>query len=486
MKNKMTKKEIQEIKRRAQKRKNRRLSDGEAARILARFKSQSMVESTDALPIVERNQLALNGISVNSETVSTDEKAHERIKSHAEALSKILGKHGGSQPVVARSGKSPSEIRPIVKKIVKKHIPNNSKVNKRCVFTVGSEEAMRDDLRSNKKNRRLSDKKHKSLMKKAIVELGLDDKGDIGVIDLDNFGKDYFKDKSSLERILETLRLDNPNIVDEFEDIVRRKKIKRWGDKVAVITYLLAKPALNARTPGGDWARANFKMPMCLIQEKDKIKDVRNNALLPHYKSPDNVNERRLNKWGDIKEHPFRVIPNDEYFLEINGKSRKKLDAFDKMSMDKKIQWARYANLITKIGSNNIEYIKFNLKSEADQEVAWFAMKYACKIMDVPEFKGEFKNPYWILYRIIRYHAVMTSKESGLYCKMSIKYANAYANAYNPSRTIPILNRDQAFSRLIPTLKKHGLYKKFLEESKREDQKLIVAKKLILGIGDNA
>ena len=104
--------------------------------------------------------------------------------------------------------------------------------------------------------------------------------------------------------------------------------------------------------------------------------------------------------------------------------------------------------------------------------------------MAVPEFQGRFKNPYWILYRIIKYHMEMTTKESGLFCKMFTGHSNTNIE----KKTIAVIDAKEAIRRLIPTLKKYGLYKKFVEYSKTVKQisQLMIAKKFMLGISQNA
>lgn len=449
LKRKMSKEEVRSIKKVAQKRKNRRLEEGEAARLMAKATGVLALRDTpDDLQIIDH-------------VIKTD-----RLCIPDTCL------HDPRKPVVPP-------------KAVTSNIPgvnaakkNNKVKSVETLFTVGSTEAQRKNLNSNKKNRRLTNRQYKSLMKKAEKELGLRE-DDIGVLDLEHFEEDYFGEEKPLQRVIDSLLSRGySDLIKEYRNLVRNKKVTRCGDKLSIINYLLHKPILDERSSAGDKARATFKIPMCLIPKNDRIDRKRNYEMSSLCVGGVQI-ARHLHKRGDIKERPFRIIPDEEYFLEINSErnlgKRTKFDAFDRMSQDKKIAWARAANLITRIGTDDIIAIKDNVKSESDVDVALFAMKYACKVMSLPEFQGRFKNPYWILYRIIRYHMEMTSKENGLFCKMSSGYASL-----DPKKTIPIINEKTAIQRLIPTLMKLKLYKDFIEQSKPGISKLALANKLIM------
>ena len=484
---KMTKDQIAEIKKQAKVRKNRRLSDGEAARVMAQAsKKLALEDGPNDLEVFDSK--VISSPVVAKTIISKNKKDVPIIK--GKAIKAIESKH-----------LAPTH------RITKGKVTRNA-TKEECLFTI--EKYGNKDLKSTKKNRRLTTRQYKSLMKKATKELGLiDSKDDIGVMDLNcSDENDYERYGRTIGKILYCLSCGNKqDVVDEFEKIVKQKRITRFADKLNIINYLLNKPYLNANpanTDSGKLIRRGHlpyitaKIPMCLLSKKEKTNIVRRELSSKRhgaYSGTLSETGRILKKWGDIKERPFRVIPDNEYFLEISGKNRTKLDAFDKMSKDKKIQWARYANLITKIGSDDIEQIKLYNKSESDRDVVLFAMKYACKIMGIREFSGGFKNLYWILYRIIKYHREMTTKESGIWIKMSTNYAQ---KINGPNKTIPILNKNQAVSKLIPTLKKYRLYGKFVKELKRtevnrefvecspERSELALAKKLILSVGNHA
>lgn len=403
IKNKMTKEHIERIKSVAKKRKNRSLSDGEAARVMA--KASSAFGWTEDLcqeaPVVELT-LTDDGFKyLNGRTIYVPPARNPKKQ-------------------IVRAGNVPVE--PVK---VKRDVSKN-------------------------KGRRLSKKQYLSLMKKASVELGINDRPH-SIMDLDRKEKELTIDELMELTINVMLRYGMKNEVKDFRNAIRNKRLTN-GDKLAILSYVYF----------GKGKRC--KIPMALIKEKERCNDVR----------------KVVKPWGDIKERPERYMPDEEYFREERGETRTKRDAFDKLSDDKKIEWARYANLIVGFGENsrNPNFVdSFKVRTKADCDVATIAMRYACKMMNMAEFKDIFANPFWIFLRILKYYNAMTNKEHQMWFDMAIDYLGI-----NQKRFIPILSRDKVVSKLEPTLKNLNLYNKFLSVTKKSGKfksKLEIAKNMI-------
>ena len=150
--------------------------------------------------------------------------------------------------------------------------------------------------------------------------------------------------------------------------------------------------------------------PFCLLTKKEKSNEVRK------------VVKRKIVKpqgrLFEVDTRPYRCIPDEEYIKETCGDKRTKLDSFDKMSIDDKIKWARYSNLILGKAKNNSIKLSDNIRSEVDEKNIVWAMKYACKMTGKPLFQGRFKEAYWIFYRTMKYCYSKTRTESDLYLKV--------------------------------------------------------------------
>jgi hypothetical protein len=272
--------------------------------------------------------------------------------------------------------------------------------------------------------------------------LGINDNKGIGVLNLDEH-REYNQDEILGLILCTYLYKSDSNILNEYKKIIIGKKLS-FADKLSIANYLIMKKT----TP----------KPMCILSKKEKTNEIR----------------KVVKPRGDIKERPFRLIPDEEYFKEIAKGKRTKLDYFDKLDIDDKIEWARYANLVLDISTENFGSLKIH--NETYAEVVSFAMKYACKMSKIPEFKGDFANPYWTLYRVYRYCNHMTNSEYKVYYKMALEHLNIN------KKTIPIINAPDCVEKLIPTLKSCGVYKKYVGQKK--DNALInlgAAKKLIYG-----
>ena len=114
-----------------------------------------------------------------------------------------------------------------------------------------------------------------------------------------------------------------------------------------------------------------------------------------------------------------------------------------------------------------------------DCENIIFSMKYACKMLGVPEFKGIFSGPFWVLYRIDKFSSAMTDKEHLTFFNMALNHLGI-----QKTKAIPILDTQEAAKRLEPILREFKLYGKYSDRVKRSghDSALKVAGDLLLGI----
>jgi hypothetical protein len=177
-----------------------------------------------------------------------------------------------------------------------------------------------------------------------------------------------------------------PEKYKEYKKIINGKKLN-LTDKKNIIVKL---------------SNTKVDKPFCLLTKKEKSNEVR----------------KTVKPRGDVFVRPYRCIPDEEFIRETNGDKRTKLDSFDRMSIDEKIEWARYSNLILEKSKFNSMKLSDNIKSEIDELHIVFAMKYACKMTGKPLFQGRFKEAYWIFYRTMKYCYSMTKKESDLYFKI--------------------------------------------------------------------
>ena len=151
-------------------------------------------------------------------------------------------------------------------------------------------------------------------------------------------------------------------------------------------------------------------------------------------------------------------------------------DAFDKMDLDKKIEWARYAS-ITLGAVELLDKSVYKIVNEFGSANIIFAMKYACKMSNIPEFRGIFTSPYWILSRVYRHYDRLTSREYNTFVDMAYKHLGI-----RDVKTLPILNSKQVLERLMPTLKNMKLEERFEKDinGKKTTSKLNLIKELLL------
>lgn len=378
MKSKMSKKEIQEIKSKAKKRTNRRLPDGEYHRLLARVDRGE--EQRESLPIVDidSSKLLMGDGYVNSQEVQC-------MRRH---ISKAF------------------------QEVARENLP----------------------LNKNRKNRRLTNKQFKELMRMASIELGINDKKGFGILDLDK--SEPIPLKKQFERILLALSFSQSFVYNRYMELTKGKRPK-LKDKLAILGWLMY-PTIVTK-------------PFCLIPEKDRSKKVRQIGLRP---------------WGDVKIRPIRVVPGEEYIREVTGKKRHKTDAYDRLPLDKKIEWARHAKRIIGDGES-LDLIKTTVQTlfyKEDMNILLVAMRYGCKMTGISYFRSVYAEPYWIGYRINKYCNNMTSKEYSVFLQMAQDFLGT-----SNKKTEPILSLDELHKKLKEILRSFGLEKKYnqwIEENK--------------------
>jgi hypothetical protein len=199
-----------------------------------------------------------------------------------------------------------------------------------------------------------------------------------------NVENEEFDGKHAFDLILSHFIYRYPEEYKKYKKIINGRKLN-FTDKKNIIAYL---------------SNGKADKPFCLLTKKEKSNEVR----------------KTVKPRGDIFEKPYRFIPDEEYIREVRGDKRTKLDSFDKMSIDEKIEWARYSNLVLK--KYNIIKLSSYIKDKSEEESMVFAMKFACKMTGKPLFQGRFKEAYWIFYRTMKYCYSMTKKESDLYFKI--------------------------------------------------------------------
>ena len=425
----MTKAQIKRAKTMAKARKNRRLSDAEAARLLNNwdFNDNKNFNGIEGGEIYDTNYPhSTKPLQViNDKPTSALLPALESsFKASKKEPAKII--LNGQSP-----DKSSNKLEALIGDITKR------------LEMVGINTRM---LEGNKKGRKLSKKQFNALMKKAGVVLGInDDKETLPVLDVNSYTK-YTIDER-VELVLSTLDYaSRQEIRKEYNKVIKSKKIRKNKDKLAVLSHLYLRPQSN--------------IPMCLLDKKYKINKVR----------------KILKPKGDIKQYMPRIVPDKTYMNEICGKPKTKFDAFDKLDNDKKIEWARYANLVLNItDTENITRINLKHIDTIGLNTIMFAMSYACKMSKISEFSGIFNSPHWILYRVHKFYNSITNKEYNVFYDMALDYLGI-----NNKKTIPAINEKEAVVKLIPTLKKMKLYGRYQKLAKNRRSPLQIIRELVL------
>lgn len=513
LKRKMTKKEVAEAKILARRRKNKRLSTGEAARVMASLGDDYFKE------VSTKKAFTSNG-RITDTIKDHDFGSFDIMKDHPSALilpttnrSHILQKPYGvlmGKPIKSLHSRRGFDYDPTLerKMVTQKIMPeiNNDLVKAMAkeLKVVEELDPRRAKFQFPKKNRRLSKRQYESLMKK-INEIGIND-DKYKIVDLNDKGK--YKIDELIQLCLTGLMYEGLGDVRvRYRKLTDKKKFKT-AEKLAILSYLMNVAYVNkyaayfSRNEREDitgirdlskeftigsntvdealrgsgifresilTARLNqlyspkVSVPFCLIPKKERINEVRNEAA-------------KLKKKGDVKIRPFRIIPDKEYLKEREGK-RTRFDSFDKLSNDKKIQWARYANLV--LGVKLAEKFCMSRLDKLDCENITFSMKYACKMMSISEFKGIFAGPLWVLYRIDKFSSAMTDKEHKMFFNMALNHLGI-----QKTKAIPVLDTQEAAKRLEPILREFKLYGKYSDRVKQEgrDSALKVAGDLLLGI----
>jgi hypothetical protein len=411
---KMTKNQIAKVKLMAKNRKNRRLSTGEFQRVMA---LATTVEKADNyLPVV--NPPLIKGRKIKQiDPECYNKKLSKRIETKLFKESKLF--------------KRPDTL-------------NDRKRNK---------------------NRRLTKEQYESLMKKAAIELGINNHKTIPMVD----NNKPMTNEDILWLCIDSMWYENPKLLDQYKKLIRNKKLD-FKDKLWALAYVYSEgyaktdprpkeyqvdpkqPMLSTRNHFVPMIPVN--KPMFYIPEKERI----------------NVVRKVVKTKGDVKIHPLRMLPNEEYFKEIKDQKRTRLDSFDRMSLNKKIMWARYFVFSTKIDIANTK--PYNLNTEEVKHIM-FMMKYCCRMVKIPEFQGGFKNPFWILWRASEYN-IMTEQESKIFIEMALKQLDGHR------KTIPIIETKMAINALMPTIKNLKLYGK-INKQKADQINLKTINDLILG-----
>lgn len=437
MKSKMTKAQIRKIKAQAKSRKNRRLNSNEHLRLMSQAKNiLGLHEDTDVRP--------QDGVVIeDGMKVLKDFKNRELIPSLMPSLTawgtnncgiKPVNKPLVSLPLTAQGSKSkPNKIKSAT--TASYHSISLPSIEDRI-------KALYPDRKPNT-NRRLTKRQYESLMKKATAELGIND-NEYEIIN-DNEPE---KPKTINEHIYSVLttfyNLGNTKVLDEYNKIVEAKRYDN-KDKLSILNYVVRKPF----TP----------LPMCMIPKGQKTNTIR----------------KILKTKGDVIIHPPRELMDEDFLNEISGRrnfdgyhtaiKKGKKDYFDTWNIDKKIEWARYANLIAGISSCrqiSMPSLSFR-KPNPNPQVLRFAMEYACKLMKVPVFKGQFSKSYWIQYRIQKYHGQMLNSEYDMFMKMTLrKLGNSKAKTIPPelaAKKVITFMGNKAMLKKYAKLKNDGKYK---------------------------
>lgn len=245
---------------------------------------------------------------------------------------------------------------------------------------------------------RLNDKKINLIINKYLNQY----KPELKICDLD-IVEEKETDEHIFDLILSSFIYNYPKEYKEYKKIINGRKLN-LTDKKNIIVYLSRGKKTNK--------------PFCLLTKKEKSNEVRKIVKRKIVKPQGELFEVFYTNLDKVKVKPYRCIPDEEYIKETRGDKRTKLDSFDKMSIDDKIKWARYSNLL--LGKSKFNGVKLsdNIRDKIDEENIVWAMRYACKMTGKPLFQGRFKEAYWIFYRTMKYCYSMTKKESDLYLKV--------------------------------------------------------------------
>lgn len=296
--------------------------------------------------------------------------------------------------------------------------------------------------KSTKKNRRLSEVSYENLMKKISDELGIND-NKYTLLNLMTPNKPLTPAKLA-EQILFTLSYSQRDVYNEYYKLIKKKRLSA-KDRMGVIAWLM-------------YPKEVLK-PMCLIPTQERTKAIRNDIV-------------GLKKWGDVKIRPLRVIPDNEYIREIKGEKRKNTDVFDRMSLDKKIIWARHAKGILGkhsktvadgIGSKRVQ----DLFNTNETDLIHVAMKYACKMIGMTNFRSVYATPYWIIYRVNQYCGNSTAKEYDVFLDVVQSHMG-----WSDKKSIPLLTDKEFNNKLMEILKTFGLEDEYLIWHKKNENKV--------------
>jgi len=298
------------------------------------------------------------------------------------------------------------------------------------------------------KNNRLTKRQFQSLMRQAAVELGINDDKTLPILNTTT-DRQFKEITDMLDLIL--INLENQTaveVVDQFKEITKGRRFKK-KDKLNILGWLLNPHAT--------------KKPMCILDNKEKIKGSRKIGL-------------KIKGDKGVLDRPFRVLPDPQFIKEISsGQKRTKFDAFDKLDEDTKIKWARYAQSVS--GSDAFKLSSKFLQTAPDFPSAIFntesdaitvAMKYACKMCKISPFRGNFAQPYWISHRIEKFNETLTNEEFNAFYKVVCDYLGL------SKKTLKILAEGEAINKIIPTLKNMKLYKEYQTWYKEEYEKFNV------------
>jgi len=392
----MSKKQISENKKTANKRKNRRLSDVEYRTVMLAAKDQLGIHNDDAIEI--------NEVSLNSYPFTLCSSKFQTTKKLAKSYSK--------------------------------------KMVKRLEISYAKQLDLFNRFQNNTKKRRLTDKQYKDLMKKAADELGINDRKTLPI--LGDEPDKVLTSEDIINRCEYTTWLENPKVLETYRVITRGRKLE-FKDRLWTLAYAYHLNYNHLSSKPKDALRyaqmmAYIKKPLFLISKKERINDIR----------------KVVKPRGNVKVHPIRILPDDEYFKELTNKKRTKLDAFDKLPINKKIMWARSFVLSTNIDvENNVRPIASMNLDEINYIT--FMMKYCCRLHKISDFKGNFASPFWIYLRAKKYN-LMTKQEANLFSSMAIKHLEGN------KKSIPIIDPRVAIQKLMPTIQNLKRYRNWHKE----------------------
>jgi hypothetical protein len=259
-------------------------------------------------------------------------------------------------------------------------------------------------------------------------------------------------DKNAINDAIKNISISNPEAYKKYIKLIGKKSLS-GKDRLSVLAYIID-PNFN-------------KAPFCTMPVKDRVKEARKIGLKKGKKH--GVAALILAKYANI-------TPDDEFKLESSGKKRKKLDAFDKLSLDKKIEWTRYFESF--VGHENFDNLGRKIvRDQYGMELLTYAMKYACKLSGIPYFQGNFASSFWISYRARRYSGIRTEKEHNVLMSIINENKNKLEKIIDANKALELsLNTIKSLkltNRYEESLKKHKVFK---HDSAR---KLSIIKELI-------